>query len=152
PAVVENEINLEKAMRIGAIADRLGVSRGELFAASWAALIWRLCGQEEIVIWEAMNARKYQELHEAVGLYARTVPVRARVERGERFSTFLSKVSEAARLCHEFQEYYNHDGSTVKRQTASEHPIFFEYFDAAWSHTEADTTYTLLRQYSCIDR
>ena len=152
PEIVETEIDASSAKRIKEVAAEFDATVREVLAACWAGLIRRLSGQEEVVLWEVMDGRKYEELQDGVGLYAKSIPLRLRVEENMRFSALLLNLIGIAREGYELQEHYNSDDKAAGLKAPCEYPLSFEYCDGKWSHTDAGTTFTLLRQYSCIDR
>ncbi len=152
PRSMDAEIAPATGAGIRETAARFEVSEREVLAACWASLISRLSGEEEVVIWRVMDGRKFEELSGAVGLYAKSVPVRSVIRAGEQIGMFLLESSENLREAFELHEYYNNEGETSRVQAAYQHPISFEYWDGARRCSDGEVTYTLLRQYSCIDR
>src|SRR5262249_32650326 len=150
---VKVEIPSETAARVGEIGAGLGVNTREVLAACWAALIGRICGEQEISVWQVLDGRKYEELSGAVGLYARSVPLRAPLRTGIHFDELLLKLSETWRRAYDFHEYYSDaSNGTDLSQPPCQYPVGFEYWNGGWSENHAGITYTLLRQHSCIDR
>ena len=152
PLLVGGEMGATVVHRIREVASKFGVTELDVLATCWAALIRRLSGRDEVVIWAVLDGRKYEELKEAVGLYAKSVPVRVRIEEATIFAALLTKLSEAIRESYKLHEYYFDDESAANKQAPGEYPIAFEHWDGTWSHTQAGTTFTPLKQYSCIDR
>ncbi len=152
PRLAEAKIEATIARGIKQVAAQYSLNEREVLAAAWTTLIGVLSGQEEVVIWEVMDGRKYEELKGAVGLYAKSIPVRVKLDGRESFATLLLRRSDRASAAYELQDYYNSDANMARSQKPGQNPISFECWDGNWSHTEADTTFTLVRQYSCIDR
>ena len=63
-------------------------SRANFLLACWSTLLHRLTGRNEIVIGDAFDGRKYEELESAVGLFARHLPLQLRFEPESTFKTF----------------------------------------------------------------
>ena len=70
-------------------------------------LLWRLSGESEFVVGLACDGRTYEELQEALGLFAKTVPVHCRLEEHLRFSEALKQTDGSAREAIEWQEYFS---------------------------------------------
>jgi amino acid adenylation domain-containing protein/non-ribosomal peptide synthase protein (TIGR01720 family) len=70
----------------------------------WQLLLWRLTGQADIVVGAVCDGRKFEELRDALGLFARAVPVHARWEPHFRFRDMLRRVRQALGTAVELQE------------------------------------------------
>ena len=102
PELVECEIDAASVGMIREMAAGLLVSEREILAACWAALVRRLSGQDEVVLWDVIDGRKYEELQGTVGLYAKSVPLRIGMKEATPFTTLLLRLSGIAREGYEF--------------------------------------------------
>jgi hypothetical protein len=62
----------ELSEKIAALAGQQGTSSFNFLLACWQILLWRLSGQEEIIVGAAFDGRNYEGLGQAIGLFARS--------------------------------------------------------------------------------
>ena len=79
----------------------------ELFLfACWQTLLWRFNEEPEIVTSYITPGRKYQELREALGFFAKWFPFRAQLNKDYVFSEVLKRVRRFMNQAEEWQEYF----------------------------------------------
>jgi amino acid adenylation domain-containing protein len=85
-----------------------GISVETWLQACWLALLWRLSDQpSEIIVGVTRDGREYEELQQAMGLFAQTIPVKFRFGRNLRFGEALRHVNESVQEAYEWQEFFN---------------------------------------------
>jgi amino acid adenylation domain-containing protein len=77
-----------------------------LLLSTWEALLYRLSGQSAFSLGVLAENRDYEELENAIGCFARTLPLPARVENDFRFADVLRRTSESLRQAVAAQEYF----------------------------------------------
>ena len=107
PERVAMQIDAAVADGIGKLAVQHGVTADNVLLACWQALLWRLSGQAEVVIGYVSDGRKYEELHDAAGLFAKAVPVRVEIDGRMRFSDLVRRVVERVTEAKEWEAYYD---------------------------------------------
>lgn len=155
PRVLVSPVTVELTTKIRRLVARYDASASAFFLACWQILLWRLTGESDFVIGLACDGRTYEGLQEALGLFAKTLPVRCQMEGPIRFSEALERSDRSAREAVAWQEYFNFD--PVPRVDAEIEPqrffpLAFEFQDAEATYTEGDTTFLIQKQYSCFDR
>ena len=94
----------------------------DFFLACWYILIWRLTKNSEIVIHNLYHGRKYEELHDTLGLLAKFLPLNCLIAQEFKFGEVLSYISEQHRQGEQYQEYfldeniknsYNNQGKSI---------------------------------------
>jgi amino acid adenylation domain-containing protein len=86
-----------------------GIARekpAEFLFAAWQCLLSRLCGRSSFRVGYLANGREYEELENAVGCFARTLPMPARIENDFRFSDVLRQTGAALRDAIGSEEYF----------------------------------------------
>src|SRR5215469_9243393 len=78
----------------------------EFLLAVWESLLSRLCGRNFFRIGYLADSREYEELKNAVGCFARTLPIVARIENDFRFSDVLRQTGAALTEAIGSQEYF----------------------------------------------
>ncbi|MFL6253470.1 MAG: amino acid adenylation domain-containing protein [Pyrinomonadaceae bacterium] len=103
PHALGREVNPRVAEALRAQACELP----SLLLACWTALLWRLTGQAEVVVGLLSSDRKYPELREALGPFAKSLPVRAFIEEGKALGALAGEVAEETRAAVGLQEYFS---------------------------------------------
>ena len=65
-----------------------------------------MTGRPEVVVGAVSERKDYQELNEAVGLFARWLPVRTHFEAGFSFKEIIKQIAQARRDANEWQEFF----------------------------------------------
>jgi amino acid adenylation domain-containing protein len=155
PRLLASPVNPELTPKIRKLVAKYDASASAFFLACWQILLWRLTGESDFVVGLACDGRTYEGLQEALGLFAKTLPVQIRLEERLRFSEVLERTNGSAREAVEWQEYF--DFEQLPRLDAEIEPcrffpVAFEFQDAEAKHTEGDTIFSIQKQYSCFDR
>lgn len=90
-------------------AARLGASLEDLLLAGWLALSWLQTGQQEIVAGAVVEGRDHEILEEAVGLFARCLPVVCRFHEGIGFEEVVRQTCESLSEAREWQDFFSPD-------------------------------------------
>jgi hypothetical protein len=110
PATLEVSIEAATAAEVDALAERLGADAEAVLLACWQALLLRVTGQPSVVVGHVSAGRKYEELHDSLGLFAKSLPVRCRFEEGTTFADAVRQVAESRRRASEWQEWFDWQG------------------------------------------
>ena len=140
----ELEFNDEVAAGVYAVAAAQGTTVGSIMLACWSVLLRRLTGQSELVVGVTVDGRKYEELHEAYGLFAKVVPLALRL-KDEPFAEVLKQIEGRWRDAYSFQEY-------LSSETAAEPLVNFAYEERAARFRSGGVWFSLLRQEVCTER
>jgi len=112
--------------------------------ACWQVLLWRLASQADFSVNYVCDGRKYEELANALGLFAKAVPVTGRFEAGMRFDEFLVQLSETVRTAYAWQESYQPTGAEAPA-------IGFEYVERPASISSRNVTFSISNQSHQLD-
>jgi amino acid adenylation domain-containing protein len=77
----------------------------DFFAACWQVLQWRLTGQTEIVVGHLSDGRNHDELTGAIGLFAKSLPVRYEFDGNCSFVQVLNELRAARADAYNWQDY-----------------------------------------------
>ncbi len=123
--------------------------------ACWQTLLWRITARSDIVAGYICDGRKHEELSEAIGPLAKSLPVRCHFDESSRFSDVLKEIETAIRNAYEWQEYFTWEPGSGSARNYGEADFFaagFEY-DEQPSEPWADGLKSYVyKQYMCIDR
>jgi amino acid adenylation domain-containing protein len=115
--------------------------------ACWQALLWRLSGVSPITLGVAYHGRTYEGLEEALGLFARHLPLSVEVEGSQPFSQFLISVQQRLQELHEWQDYFTWEGSGL-----SGLPVGFEAIERPAPFEAAGLRLSIEQQGADIDQ
>jgi len=138
---------------IDAAAKKAGVTENVILLACWQTLLWRLTGQPEISVGVIFDGRKFEELQGALGLLAKSLPVRLSFNDELRFGAVLRHLHESVQEAHRWQEYFDcENGTSSGGPLADLTPFCFEYERAHAELRAGDIRFTTRWSYSCINR
>ncbi|HEU4594976.1 MAG TPA: amino acid adenylation domain-containing protein [Pyrinomonadaceae bacterium] len=127
------------------------VTLADFMRAAWQSLLWLHTRQTEVVIGDL--CRGYQELEQAVGLFAKLLPVKCHFEANMRFAEVLKQSSAARRHAGEWQEYFAWE--QYAEATEPEKNFFaasFEYNVLPPTQTTSELEVSWQRVEVCHDR
>ncbi len=96
---------LEAVERLGGAAGAEAAGAEVVFAAAWAALLWRRAGGDGVAFDWWADGRKYEELGDSVGPFAVPLPSPFAASAGISFGRLLDQARELAAGGAEWQEY-----------------------------------------------
>jgi len=137
PGSVPFDLKLEK---IEALAQERDTSVATFLFAAWQAFVWRLAGamDSEFALFNLSSGRKLEDLADAMGLYAKYLPIVRRCE-DEPFVSHLRNVHAALAEGAEWQEYL--DPSTLRDS------VGFDFEDRQTRYDVADLSFTEIDQH-----
>jgi amino acid adenylation domain-containing protein len=114
--------------------------------ACWQALVWRLAGQteSEFVLYHGCAGRKFEDLQNALGPYAKYLPIACRCE-DESFLAHLRRVSDALDAADEWQEYFDPGAAA----NAAGDSVAFEFEEQPRGFPAGLVSFSLIRQQVC---
>ena len=126
--VITRALDAKTVSQIESLGKRLNATEAEILLAAWQCVLWRLTSQSRFRVGVVFVGRDYDELRDAVGLIAKTLPFEARFDGDFRFQDVLEHVNRSVARAGEWQEYYV-PGSGF----GTDAPVCFE-----WLPTTAD--------------
>ena len=106
----------------------------DLLLAGWQTLLWRLGGEDEVVVNVCFEGRSHPEMKEALGLFARWLPLRGRFDPRQPFSEVLRQVVDSRARLAEWQDHadWEEEGRSSRDGAAAAAAFeFAEWPDAA---------------------
>jgi len=145
------EIATEVTAQIEAIAAKYDTSVPIILLACWQTLLWRLTGQSEIVVSNVSDGREYKELQEAMGPFAKSLPIVCRFEGGLRFSDIIEVVARAVREAREWQDYFIPEQNGSGAGSGLDLPMGFEFEERDEHRNVGTERFSIYKQYICSD-
>ncbi|HKG15723.1 MAG TPA: amino acid adenylation domain-containing protein [Pyrinomonadaceae bacterium] len=135
------------------LADAHECELSTLLLACWHSLLWRLTGEPEIVVSNGFDGRKYEDLHGALGLFGKYLPVRCVFPERASFVYVLRRVKNSLAEANEWQEYYSGEQFAGAREAEGHGgaPVAFDYVEYPASISAGGLTYTFTPPYNCTD-
>jgi len=157
PKVFTLTINPQLTVKVEEAAKRHETTASVFLLTCWQVVLWRLTGQQEIVIGTAFSGRKVAGLDELPGLFEKYLPLLGQLEGHLRFDEALRSAHESVLQLAEWQDYFNWDQWSASSGDAREPRFFPVSFDSADEPTRLtdgnpDLSVSIVKQYACIDR
>jgi len=92
--------------RVEDLARRRGVTVEAVLLSCWQALLWRLGGETDLTVGCVSDGRSYEELRGALGPYAKTLPLRSRLNGNFKFVEVLAATQQALDEGRKWEDYY----------------------------------------------
>jgi amino acid adenylation domain-containing protein len=155
PHVLTLVTNCDTAAEIRTAVQKYDTSPSVFLLACLQSLLWRLTAQTDLSIGVSCEARTYEGLHRAFGLFAKILPVRVCLEGDLRFSELLERTEESVCDAREWQEYFNWEPVVGWEADESSPPFFdlvFECGSRPAVNSGAIPRFSIARQFVCSDR
>ena len=155
PRCLSSVIAPDIAVKLRELVRAHDITLSVFLLASWQSLLLRLTGQTDFVVGTGCDGRTYEGLQEAVGLFAKYLPVRSHLDENLRFSELLAKVNEGSREALEWQEYFSWKQLAASNGDEKSPPYCsasFEFEEEPAKHFAAGVTFSIQRQNVCFDR
>jgi amino acid adenylation domain-containing protein len=86
----------------------VSATNANVLLAAWLVVLWRLSGRS-VVVGNVSEGRSYELLHDAFGLFERTLPVCSELTDGLRFEEVVEQIERFQRESEEWQDYFARD-------------------------------------------
>ncbi|MBW8875033.1 MAG: non-ribosomal peptide synthase/polyketide synthase [Acidobacteria bacterium] len=153
PRTLRRTLGGERLERLEALARGAGVEPSDVLLTTWRVLIDRLVDRPQVVIGVAFPGRDHEDLAEALGLLASSVPVTGEVVETLGFDAALATMARAARIARQWQDAF--DWSLVSGQGGGEDSGFSFCFESGTQPERRDggpASFRLERWQTWIDR
>jgi amino acid adenylation domain-containing protein/non-ribosomal peptide synthase protein (TIGR01720 family)/FkbM family methyltransferase len=137
-------------IKLDELIERHETTPRAFFLTCWQALLHRLTGETSVTAGTSFDGRSDDDLAEAVGLFARYLPVRSHIEENTPFTEVLSKVDQAMLQAYEWQECFTWELFSAGGDT---HFSFcFDYDEQPTKYQADNLDFSIVRQHAFIDR
>ena len=139
------------AERVEAVCHLSKSSASVFLLACWQILLWWHTNEAEIITECLFDGRPFDELHDALGLFARYAQAPATLGHGLRFDEVVKRAEKALRQADASQELFPHGPVGGKAIDRSQR-IGFEYEEWPEAEYAAGVRFSYWKQHCCIDR
>ncbi len=137
------------------LAREEGKSASVILLACWQVLWWRLSQKSQFFVGYVCDGRKYEELRDALGLFAKAVPVAGNLDGEMRFNKLLDQLHETTTTAYAWQESYQwqQNGTDAGKLSAPFSPeLGFEYTERPERFSERGVSFSIYQQYHCLEK
>jgi len=157
PENVSWTINPNLVPLIENAARKHGTTASVFLLACWQVLLWRLTGQETVLVGTAFPGRSVAGLESLPGLFERYLPFAGQLQSQLRFSELLTQLDELSNRLTEWQDYFNWDSFSQEPHDGHHHetqffPVCFNFDDRPTMFSGHGITRSLIKQYGCSER
>ena len=139
------------ASRIQAAARRYDTPVDVFLLACWQTLLWKKTMQPNVVVQKVFDGRKYDDLREAVGLFAKCIPIHCYFNHNLKFSEALEQIKRSTQGAYEWQHYFAGEQADAASQSSTNGPIIFEMERWPSKSVAAGAGFSICRQYACFE-
>ena len=132
-------------------AEKQKISPETFLLGVWQLLLGRLTSANEMLVGVRFDGRKYPELKEALGLYAKYLPVDCRWDEKTQFEKILAQLAETTNEARELQDCFSW-GLFGNTQLSQSFPFLFEFNADSEDGLVGDTTFSLMQSEVCLER
>ncbi len=142
----ETKIDEALIAKIEGLSRKCNTEVSIIILACWQSLLWRLTGQENIIIGNKVNRRDYEELSALLGLVATWIPIKSNLSENLSFREVINNTTKTIEDAFEWQDYF------VTEIDGLVFPIGFEFEELPPSVIADNISFSMLQQYSCIEK
>jgi amino acid adenylation domain-containing protein len=155
PKAESRQVSDELSEKVKIICESVGAGEGAVLLSLFGVMVCRMGGEREVRVGVGYDGRTFDELKEAVGVYARYLPMDINMGEYADFSTLAKSVDEVAREYHKWQNYFDWKpffASNGDGDKKDYFPHLFEYEAVEPTYSSGAIRCAVKRQYSYIDR
>ena len=155
PRLLSSQLDRDLSANIATLVRKYETSPSVLLLTCWQILLWRLSVQSDFLVEVTSDGRTYEGLQEALGSFAKSLPMVCRLEGGLRLSELLERTKVSAHDAIAWQEYFSWDDSPRSDNnfdSLSHLPVGFEFREDHAKHCADTVSFVIQKRYVCSDR
>jgi amino acid adenylation domain-containing protein/non-ribosomal peptide synthase protein (TIGR01720 family) len=155
PQIVALKLEPNLTSQIKNVAQKFDTSVSIFLLASWQILLMRLTGQPEIIIGIGDDGRKYAELEEILGLFAKYLPLQSNFSENSLFSDVLSQINQHIQKLEEWADSFSWEQVKAAHNqniSSSFFPFCFDFEVQKQQYYADNICFLIEEQYSCIEK
>ncbi|MEH2215454.1 amino acid adenylation domain-containing protein [Nostoc sp.] len=151
PQIQSINITPELTAQIEILVRQYNTSVSNFLLTCWQILIWRITQQSNVIIGIGCDGRNYQELEDAIGLFAKYLPINIELDKESTFVEIIYKNNLTDSF--KYHPYFNWGNiADLAPNNSRFSPLCFEFLEQSPKYTNADTVFSIYQQYSCIEK
>jgi amino acid adenylation domain-containing protein len=154
PSMVVQEVEASLVSKIAAVASSLDASEADVLLACWGLFVTRITGKPTIIIGCESDGRKYDELQDLLGLFAKYLPLQFTASEGVSFRALVEQMKNCVKESRKWQESFSwaHLELSSAMDQAPQLPLAFDYAELADAQIYGGVRFTVARQQACTER
>jgi amino acid adenylation domain-containing protein len=161
PHIFACRLRAELVPRLEDLAHCYETSVAVLLLACWQVLVWRLTRRSDFSLGVYFDGRNYEELEEALGLFAKYLPLRCQLKAGSSFEPVAKRAAAAMVDLEKWQDCFNREQLVEHTHDDVEHNgdasmwslarLYFEWRERPTRHNCSGLSFSILKQSVCHD-
>ena len=155
PQSIRVAIESNVTEKIEAIAQSNQTTASAFFLTCWQILLGRLTAQADLMIGVGFDGRNYEELQDAIGLFAKYLPLPVHLAADFPFVQVLQQVEPSLHELSQWQDSYTWESISESNVQDEEPPFFpfcFDFEPEFGSYKAREVCFSVYRKYACVDR
>jgi amino acid adenylation domain-containing protein len=163
PETYSCHVRANLVLRLETLAQSFETSLPVFLMAVWQVLVWRLTGRSDFLLGSYVDGRNYEELQDALGLFAKYLPLRCQLDAGSSFESVVRRVAEATDNLYKWQDCFSleqlpgpaDDDDAANNGAPSSRPfarLYFEWREQLARHAISGLSFSILKQSVRHDR
>ncbi|MGA9773061.1 MAG: amino acid adenylation domain-containing protein [Blastocatellia bacterium] len=155
PESLSWSMDAQLSERVRTLAEQCDVPVWSVMLACWQILLWHLIDQPQSVIGVCSDGRSYEGLEDALGLFAKYLPLKCELTDEQRFSEIVRNTYREVAELKEWEEYFNWDKlPRLPAQAGAEGflPFSFDFRKPTDVIKTTTVTFSIDKIHSCFDR
>src|SRR5581483_4015598 len=133
--------------KIRDLAQAQQVQEETILLVCWQILFWRLTQCNNVLVGTLFDGRKYEELCNGIGLYAKYLPLCSNFSEQGRFNAILDEIDSLLREADELQEFISSDSVDGVEGARPDFLLGFEARTHEQPINSMDMSFTILKHF-----
>ena len=142
PARVTVNFTAEEVAQVEAFGSAHESTAAAVWLGCWQAVMWRMSGQEQLMIGYVSSGRKYEEMATALGLFSKWVPVSAKLDERHSPGEVMRQAGREISVAEAAQDYFIWGAESGNSSTSESESSSREFFAIGYEYEEREVEYT----------
>jgi amino acid adenylation domain-containing protein len=140
------KLNVEFTNKIHNYIQTNDISINEFLITCWKILLWRLTGQDNLIVGVVTDGRKYQELESALGLLSKTLAIAVHIKGTYNFNELWQQIKVKVAEALNYEEYFSLDKEVEFL------PFTFEFEQNSANYEASGIQFSIEKQAVYVDQ
>jgi amino acid adenylation domain-containing protein len=160
PRFIARPLHSDLLLKIKSLVGKYETSLSTFMLTCWQILLRRLNGRSDNIIGTSFDGRKYEELADAPGLFAKYLPLKFSLADALPFEQTLKQTVEQRSEIERWQEWFSwsqikasvEGTSPGQKQETLFSPLCFDFNEWSAKYSAGDVSFSVYKQSVCLDR
>jgi|GEM_PF-508008 len=149
-------INIENSLltKIEEILKKYDTSYSVFFLCCWLVILWRLTGKTDLIVGHAFDGRKYEELEQILGLFAKYLPLDHDLKENNDFGELIQEIQAKTQDLSKLQEYFTWENIRKSAIDGNQEILqfCFDFEERQEKYFSDKISFSVLEQYAYFDK